>query len=204
MVLLQSNHQSNNIAFVLGNGRSRLNLNLERLQNTATVYACNAIYREYSPNFLVAVDTKMINEIIQSEYHKSHQVWTYPNKLTRLHTEIHKFSTHKGWSSGPTALWFAAQNNHKEIYIFGFDYKGINGKVNNVYADSINYKKSNEVSTFFGNWLTQTYNVISSYQSVNFYRVINSECFIPDRLLKLSNLKHITYTEFGLNFPECI
>jgi len=196
-------HQ-NNAAFVLGNGTSRLKLKLNKLPTVATIYACNAIYREFEPNYLIAVDTKMVNEIIESGYHLTHQVWTNPNRGLTSTDKINFFHPHKGWSSGPTALWLACQHGHKNIYIFGFDYQGLNGKLNNVYADTNNYRKSSDPATFFGNWVNQTDKTIKEYSKINFYRVVDPGSYIPDNLSNLNNLRHITYDEFNKKYPECI
>jgi len=201
--LNQQNLQSK-IAFVLGNGKSRLKLQLASLKSVATIYACNAIYREFEPDFLIAVDTKMINEIIKAGYHNDHQVWTNPNRSVKNINNLNLFNPHKGWSSGPTALWFASQNNHKDIYIFGFDYQGLDGKFNNVYADTFNYKKSTDAATYHGNWLNQTHTIIKENKKINYYRVINSNDYIPDKLINLNNLTHITYEEFGKKYSNCI
>jgi hypothetical protein len=195
----------NNPAFILGNGRSRLSVDPTALLKLGIVYGCNAQYREFDPHYLIAVDVKMVNEIIAAGYHKTHQVWTNPNKGISTKQGINFFSPHKGWSSGPTALWFAASNGHPEIYIFGFDYQGLDGKFNNVYADTFNYKKSTDSATFFGNWLSQTEKVIKEFKHTKFYRVIESGSFIPDKLNPLlQNLSHITFEEFENKFPDTI
>ena len=203
---LQLKHQQpNKPAFVLGNGTSRASLNHNNLLDKGTVYACNAMYREFEPHYLIAVDVKMINEIVASGYHKTHTVWTNPNKGIATKHYLNFFNPHKGWSSGPTALWFACGHGHKEIYIFGFDYAGANGRFNNIYADTYNYKKSSDVATFHGNWLSQTEKTIREYKHTKFYRVINPGDFIPDQLgIQLQNLKHITYDEFANRFSDCV
>jgi hypothetical protein len=145
----------------------------------------------------------MINEIIAAGYHKKNQVWTNPNKGISSKNFINFFSPHKGWSSGPTALWFASQKGFHDIYIFGFDYQGIQGKFNIVYADTFNYKKSADSATYFGNWLSQTEKTIREFKHINYHRVLESGSFIPDKLSTLSNLKHITYEEFEKKFPDC-
>jgi len=194
-------HQHHNFAFVLGNGTSRLAVNPVDLLSLGTVYGCNAQYREYSPHYLIAVDSKMINEIIQSGYHFQHSVWTNPNKGVNLKTNINFFHPHKGWSSGPTALWFAASNGHQKIYILGFDYQGLSGKLNNVYADTVNYKKSTDPATFHGNWLNQTEQVINEFKHIQFYRVVEPNAFIPEKLSnKFDNLEHIVYDAFIKQF----
>jgi len=201
---LKQPSRQNNVAFVLGNGQSRLNLNLNELKTRGTIYGCNALYREFEPDFLVAVDTKMVNEIIASGWHKNHSVWTNPNKGITSKSNINLFSPHKGWSSGPTALWMASQQKFTHIYIFGFDYQGIEGKVNNVYADTFNYKKSQDAATFFGNWLSQTEKTVKEYKHINFFRVITPGQFVPDKLQGIANLQHITFDNFNQKIPGCI
>lgn len=202
---LKNKNLHNNPAFVIGNGRSRLPINLQKLLNEGVVYGCNAQYREYDPHYLIAVDVKMVNEIIASGYHKTHQVWTNPNKGVSSKKNINFFNPHKGWSSGPTALWFAASQGHREIYILGFDFQGIDGKFNNVYADTYNYKKSTDSATYFGNWLSQTEKVIKEFKSVKFFRVIEEGAFIPDKLGPLlTNLSHISLEQFENRFNGTI
>lgn len=196
---------SNYPAIVVGNGTSRAPIDLKSLLKKGIVYGCNAQYREYDPHYLIAVDVKMVNEIIAAGYHKTHQVWTNPNKGIVTKQNINFFSPHKGWSSGPTALWFACTQGHREIYILGFDYQGTDGKFNNVYADTFNYKKSTDSATYFGNWLSQTEKVIKEFNKVKFYRVIANDGFIPDKLVAgLSNLLHITIEDFEKKFDRTI
>ena len=194
------NNQHNNVAFVLGNGTSRNQLNLASIKGRGTIYGCNALYREFEPDFLIAVDTKMVNEIIAAGYHTDHQVWTNPNKGITSKSNVNFFSPHKGWSSGPTALWFASQQDFIHIYIFGFDYQGVDGKFNNVYADTFNYKRSQEPATFFGNWLSQTEKTIKEYPHINYSRIITPGAFIPDKLQGIPNLQHITFDNFEQKF----
>ncbi len=202
---LKQKHLHNNPAFILGNGRSRLAVDPNVLIQEGVVYGCNAQYREFEPHYLIAVDVKMVNEIIASGYHKTHQVWTNPNKGINSKANINLFNPHKGWSSGPTALWLAASHGHREIFILGFDYQGLNGKLNNVYADTFNYKKSQDAATYFGNWLSQTEKVIKEFQQIKFYRVIEPNGFIPDKLgANHHNLSHITIEQFGHRFPQAI
>ena len=196
----QPNHR-NNIAFVLGNGISRLNADPKILKEHGVIYGCNALYREFEPDVLIAVDVKMINEIIDAGYHKRKEVWTNPNKGVKTKANVNFFSPHKGWSSGPTALHFAASKGYQTIYILGFDYAGLNGKFNNVYADTFNYKKSQDAPTFHGNWLSQTEKTVKEFRNVKFYRVVEEGSFMPDQLgYQHPNLRHITYKEFNAQF----
>ena len=68
------------VAFVLGNGTSRKDIPLEPLRQYGKIYGCNAIYRTFDCDYLVAVDAKMVMEIAQSNYQMRIPVWTNPNK----------------------------------------------------------------------------------------------------------------------------
>jgi hypothetical protein len=200
----QQNQQHNKIAFVLGNGVSRLAADLSSLQQYGTIYGCNALYREFQPDHLVAVDVKMINEIIEVGYHKTNSVWTNKNKGVKTFENINVLDPHKGWSSGPTALWLATLHGFQEIYILGFDYQGLNGKVNNVYAGTQNYKKLDQPATFFGNWSSQTEKILRENHTVKYYRVQGKTAFIPPNFqTTFNNFQHIEYTELEQKFPGC-
>ena len=86
------------------------------------------MYREFQPDYLVAVDIKMVNEINMTRYQNEHQVWTNYNKSFEQYTGFNYFEPSLGWSSGPTAMHLAASHAHETIYILGFDYKGIGPK----------------------------------------------------------------------------
>jgi hypothetical protein len=189
------NHKT---AFVLGNGTSRSRINPADIRKYGPIYGCNALYREYAPDYLVAVDVKMILEISKAGYQNQNTVWTNPNKSFSKISNLNYFQPSKGWSSGPTALYLACQHGYKKIYILGFDYKGLeNGKkVNNIYAGTWNYKRSSDGATYYGNWLKQTKKVISEYSNIQFVRVIQSDNFCPEELNNLTNLKHMKYEDF--------
>jgi len=182
------------IAFVLGNGVSRASIDPQELKTLGTIYGCNALYRTFSPDYLIAVDTKMILEINKSGYQNANTVWTNPNKAYQNMKGFNFFQPSKGWSSGPTALWLAAQHGYEHIYILGFDYQGLEKgtKFNNMYADTMNYKKSNEGATFFGNWMRQTRSVLQDNPKIKFTRVIAADNYIPEELNKFVNVEHIT------------
>ena len=186
------------IAFVLGNGVSRKSILPEELQKHGKVYGCNALYRTFSPDYLIAVDVKMILEISRSGYQNTNHVWTNHNKAYSEIKNINYFQPSKGWSSGPTALWLAAEHEYKDIYILGFDFQGLdNGsKFNNLYADTKNYKKSNEAATFYGNWLRQTKQVIRDNKKTNFYRVIAPDNYQPIELNNFDNFNTLELEDF--------
>lgn len=52
-------------ALIIGNGRSRLSYSLKN--STLTTFGCNALYRDFVPDYLIAIDDTMIGEIIQAK-----------------------------------------------------------------------------------------------------------------------------------------
>jgi len=196
-----------NTAFVLGNGESRKNILVADLKKHGTVFACNAVYRTEEPDYLIAVDPKMILEIAETDYPKTHEVWTNYNhqysKNANAKNYIKWFQPSLGWSSGPTALKMAADKKFSLIYILGFDYQGHvkdskNKRYgfNNVFKDTRNYKKSTDEATYHGNWLNQTKRVLTDYPQIQFRRVIRKDAFKPTDLEFSANFKHIDIEDF--------
>ena len=187
------------VAFVLGNGTSRRDIDLEQVKIHGTVYGCNALYRDFNPDYLVAVDSKMVVELNRENYQNKCSVWTNPNKLYENFSGFNFFKQSKGWSSGPTALWMASEHGHNSIYILGFDYQGIgesNQIVNNVYAGSENYKKMDDRATYYGNWLKQTVITVKKNPEKRYIRLLDKENFVPKEFTNLPNLTHISTEEF--------
>ncbi len=199
------------VAFVLGNGESRKGIAIDDLKKHGKVYACNAVYRKETPDYLVAVDPKMVFEISETDYPKKNQVWSnfngQYNKNPTAINHIRWFKPSLGWSSGPTALRMACEHGYKEIYILGFDYQGhdvsnkSNRKMfNNVFKDTRNYKKSKEDATFHGNWLNQTKKCLQDYPDIKFHRVIPLGWFKPKDLEWKGNIDHPSIEEFVHKF----
>ena len=167
-------------AFVIGNGVSRKGIDLNLLKPHGTVYACNAVYREFNPDYLVAVDPKMVFEIDEAGYqYKHNNVWTNNNKRFESLTGLNYFDQSLSWSSGPTELHISSQHKHSIIYMLGFDYMGLDAgkRYNNVYANTKNYMKEHDRATYYHNWLRQTEDILRKYPQINYCRVI-----LPDNL----------------------
>ena len=200
-----------NIAFVLGNGESRKGIKIEDLKRHGTVFACNAVYRTETPDYLVAVDPKMITEIAESDYPTKHQVWSnfnaQYNKNQKILDHIKWLQPSLGWSSGPTALRMACDKGFKEIYILGFDYQGHTDakksnrhKFNILFKDTRNYKRGTDDSTFYGNWMNQTKRCLQDFKNTKFHRIIPKGWFNPKDLKWNENLKTLTLEEFREKF----
>jgi hypothetical protein len=54
-------------AYVIGNGPSRKGFDLNKLKATGQTYGCNALYRDFMPDFIFSVDTKMSMQMVDDE-----------------------------------------------------------------------------------------------------------------------------------------
>jgi len=59
------------IAYIIGNGPSRKGLDLDTLDGTT--FGCNALFRDYAPDYLVSGDSRILKEICGDEYPKEHK-----------------------------------------------------------------------------------------------------------------------------------
>jgi hypothetical protein len=199
------------IAFVLGNGRSRQGIEINDLMTRGTVFACNAVYRTHRPHWLVAVDPKMMLEIAETDYVVHNKVYSNYNNQYEKHQKLLDHVTWSkpslGWSSGPTALRLACEKGFNEIYILGFDYQGLpvdsnksRFHLNNLFGDTRNYKKNNEEATFYGNWMNQTKRCLQDFKDVQFHRVIPKGWFKPKDIEWAGKIDHPTTEEFLSKF----
>ena len=54
-------------AYCIGNGPSRKDFDLNKLGATGQTYGCNALYRDFMPDFIFSVDTKMSMQMVEDE-----------------------------------------------------------------------------------------------------------------------------------------
>mgnify|MGYP003321587318 CR=1 FL=1 len=54
-------------AYIIGNGPSRKGFDLNKLKETGQTYGCNALYRDFMPDFIFSVDTKITVEMCENE-----------------------------------------------------------------------------------------------------------------------------------------
>jgi hypothetical protein len=181
-------------AFILGNGITRLQVNLNTLKECGPVYGCNAIYREFTPDVLISTD-RPISERIQNEgYSLKNRMYT--RKPIPGSGAIRVSQTYYGFSSGPLAVAQAALDGNVALYMIGFDMGPINGKFNNVYSDTEFYKKSSAPPTFTGNWVRQVVQICKDFNDRRFFRVKGDVTTDVPELQKITNLVHLPMADF--------
>jgi hypothetical protein len=181
-------------AFVLGNGISRQGIDLEQLKKIGTVYGCNALYREFTPDVLVATDRPISAEIQETGYAKTNKFYTrrpFPDSgALTVPKEYY------GYSSGPNALGIAALDGHVHIYLLGFDLgPTTDQRFNNIYANTKFYKTSAQPPTFTGNWVKQIVKIAQDFSKTNFIRLTGPT---TARIADLELVKNLSHQDLAL------
>ena len=182
-------------AFVLGNGISRLAVDLTVLKQRGTVYGCNALYREFVPNVLISTDKGIAHTIQHTGYAREHVMYTrkpLPGLGARSVPQ-----SYFGFSSGPIAVGIAAMEKHLAVYLIGFDMGSTTtNRFNNVYADTEFYKKSSSNPTFTGNWVRQIVTVTRDFPNTSFHRVVGDTTADISELAGIKNMRHMPMADF--------
>ena len=66
---------NNKTVFIIGNGESRIGLDLEELKDYGKIYGCNLLYEEFTPDVLIAVDERIMHPCYWSGYPIENVCW---------------------------------------------------------------------------------------------------------------------------------
>ena len=180
--------------FILGNGRSRLVVDLNKLMSIGTVYGCNGLYRDFTPHCLVATDRPSADEIQNSGYALKNRFHTRKPIEDLGGKTLQK--EYKGYSSGPNAAGLALVDGHSDIYLIGMDLGTTNGMFNNIYAGTQFYKKELDPPTFAGNWVRQVLELCEKFENRQFYRVEGRESAFIKTFNKIPNMRILAMDKF--------
>lgn len=158
--------QSADNIWVIGNGISRQHFNLRSIHDWTI--GCNAIHRDYLVNEIVAVDRRMVNEILSNDNYKEIIIYTRQSWLplyqdkSRLqvvpelpYVGHNKFDKPDHWNSGPYAVLIASLRKPKVINLLGFDLYGVGKTYNNFYVNTPNYGKTGDRPVGHSFWVVQ-------------------------------------------------
>ena len=114
---------SNNPAFIIGNGESRRNFDLNDIKGVAPIYGCNALYRDFSPDWLVAVDEGVIDEINSSTFPKESTLFPRSKAEEYEPADMHPGrNRYPRNNSGMYAMQRAIEKDHTVLLCLGFDF----------------------------------------------------------------------------------
>ena len=183
------------IAFVLGNGISRRDLCLHDIKQHGSIYGCNALYRDFVPDVLVATDRPIAEQIESTGYALINRFYTRRPAPGQGGHVIPK--PYFGFSSGPVATALAAADNHRKIYMIGFDLgPTADQKFNNLYAGTEFYKSTDANPTYTGNWAKQIQQICKEFAGTKFIRVCGPTTARLAELDAIKNLAHLPLQRF--------
>jgi hypothetical protein len=188
-------------AYVIGNGPSRQNFDLDKLKASGQTYGCNALYRDFLPDFIFSVDTKMTQQMVADEVGLKTYHYAPALEVNRKQSKgmLHLIPNNPHWISGNSAFWTAGVHGHKNIYLIGFDFREYGrDQLNNIYQDTLNYGERHSDQIFEG-WLKQFRDMLKMRPYVNYTIVHDNPPVYLNHLqtgTDLGNSKVITYAEF--------
>lgn len=132
---------SDKVAFIIGNGGSREGFDLESLRSKGTIYGCNALYREFEPDWLVSIDEGIINEIRTSTFPQN-KFHVPPQDEQYEPAEVNPGRPRS--NAGMNAMELAIRHGYKKLFMIGFDFliEDKAASVSNIFDGTNNYGPS--------------------------------------------------------------
>lgn len=201
-----TNNQISGRAIVFGNGESRKGLNMNAIakhkggllaSSALQTYGCNALYRDFTPNFLVANGSEaIVQEIAESGFTNNNIVYANASNILKYPGKFYLIPQDPSWNAGAIATYLACFDGHKTVYLAGFD--GIDDITSgyNLYTGTNGYEvpQYGYSEDFFVKTMLEVFN---TYNDVDFVRVTPTKDFrMPEAWKYVVNLRQITFREF--------
>tara|TARA_S200002703_G_scaffold117261_1_gene102842 strand:- start:424 stop:1110 length:687 start_codon:yes stop_codon:yes gene_type:complete len=177
-------------AYIIGNGESRKDFDLYSLPQDT--YGCNALYRDYEPDYLVTVDQRMYKEIVESAYGEKNTVYTNRNNMKKYGGVCHLIPHNPYRGAGTTAMHIAMHDGHTNLICIGFDCAE-DAPNNNVYKDTDCY---NDAKTIVHQtvWAKQIYQLMQANPHVQWTFVGGNPW---PQFFDLDNCTQISYNQLS-------
>jgi hypothetical protein len=168
-----------NIAFCIGNGLSRKNVNLESLKDIGPCYGCNKLILEFDLDNTIIVDKTLLIDIISQGYNKKTNIYTRKRWQKLVEAENlkflsepikdinHRWDNEIHWGSGTHALNLAASNNSDLVIMIGYDLTP-----GNMYNINANVDPSC--------WIYQVNQCFLKFPNTQFVQIQNENWTAPD------------------------
>ena len=161
---------------VIGNGESRLDLNIDAYPRTKI--GCNALYRDHYVHHLICCDRRMVIEAQENEYKgtlytRSDWVDQFKGVETVPHLPYEGDTRPDNpwhWGSGPYAVLLASRLCYEfkqPVHLIGFDVD-MGDEVNNIYAGTKNYAEQGSRAIDPSYWIYQMNKVFEHSKDVQF------------------------------------
>jgi hypothetical protein len=199
------NHQGfGKTAVIIGNGESRLDFNLnefkkQNVKKRMQTYGCNALFRDFTPDFLICSRTDVIEEVVRSNYCSTNIVYATGSAILDYPGKFHFIPQDPGWNSGSLAAYIACFDGFNKIILVGFDGNDTPGYTNNVYNNSEGYTDLQEQTDKF--MALSMSHVFKTYPLIDFVLVNSTgRGYMPQEWYGHTNLRRISFRDLVL---EC-
>jgi len=191
------------IGFVIGNGSSREDFDLRKLNYTGPSYGTNAIHRDFFTGSLFCTKRKHLVEALSwglqtrlDLYSTLELIQLVKDPEVKMVPKLPFKPNHTNemlnvWTSGSYALLLAAQQ-HDIVVCLGMDYEG-----ESIYHDTDSYWE--DVRTDYTNGLQQSLRVINYYNETQFIFISDT----PTNTTTFENATNVTYDNYK-NFQDIL
>lgn len=190
--------------FVIGNGESRKQLDLHVLRSSLPfedkILGCNALYRDFEPDWLFVHDLRMVEEVKGKVKNVAqiidNQVVLSGGQQFSL-PYVYKLTGIMATVAAPFLF-----SNTTDIYLIGFDMypSEKTGMLNNVYKDTTNYRKHDDDPTLaIRHSMSSLKLVFENNPHIN-YHIVNDK--VPSIFYECDNVYTIGYSLFKTQLSE--
>ena len=171
----------------------------KRQRKNFFTYGCNAIYRNFKPDFIACTGEGIIEEITNTTLDRADIIfYTYSKYLEQYPGYFNFLPQNPDFNSGAIAAYMAAFDGHKKIYMLGFD--GVDSANNNYnkFAGTANYPPL-DYPTNEEYWVRSLNTVMEVYSDTEFIRVCPTKKFRqPEKWRNNLNYRQIDFRQFVL------
>lgn len=184
---------------VIGNGQSREGFALNQLKDFTI--GCNAVHRDFTCNEYVAVDRRMVDEILRNDKNKGLPIYTRDDWIDQYRkrsnvvalppvpfTGPNKSDQAFHWNSGPYAVLVAALKTPERISLLGFDLWSKTSFINNIYKGTPNYAGAHDRRVTPDFWIHQLRNLFTYFDQIEFVQRQPEGWRIPEQWKDIKNL----------------
>jgi hypothetical protein len=206
------NDKHHGVAHVLGNGYSRLKLDInvllkgqhggeDGIKTVGQTYGCNLLYKDFDPTFLIAIDPVIVNEIANTKYWENNIVYTNVKNIIKNPGKFHLYPSEVNYNAGSLAIKLACADGHKTVYLLGFDF--MSDPEDNIYISSNQetahprYLPNKDYTATNTKWTKSMIEIMQTYDDVEFICVnTNIKGDYPSDFLYLRNFKQVGVREY--------
>ena len=192
-------HQDKLKVWVIGNGQSREGFALNQISDHTI--GCNAVHRDHLCNEYVAVDRRMVDEILRNDQTVDNIIYTRPDWIDKYtdtkrvitlpdipFTGPNKADQGFHWNSGPYAVLVAALKNPTQIKLLGFDLWSKTSFINNIYKNTPNYAGAHDRRITPDFWIYQLKRIFEHFPDIEFIQIQPTDWRIPEQWKSIKNL----------------